>query len=617
MALVGSIAGFGLGDGVPLPTIVVRSRQRRPKDPSAAPKQQRPSTAPGLTDAPALTRRQSLAGRFHRHRFSIFSSEDGEDGESTTTTELVYRKSDAGATEREEGGGENDGASGAQTPVPRRLQRPRASTIVAASKPTMAVGLGRAATVRRGSGGGGGGGAPMSLWAGGGGGKPSTAQLHRVDGLAGVTPRAAYPSSPGATFSRPKSSGSGTSGSTGESVASGAGRVVVFQLPSRARARGMSVDGEERGLVPLPLAMTSAWSSGGSSDSGGSSKFVEAVEEFADDDDRDSISGANSGGRFGDGHARSPPPQPSASEFPFPQQHSPGPFHLSDSSHIGGVQPCSPHPHIDRGQESVSSKTPYAYPDTTTRSEDDHTGATFKHLSLSSAQGSPRSPENSVVSPDVAPSSPGHEVESEPPKSPHPTPLDDPTHDPESTPPGAASAPPAPELDSAPADHSNPNPAMLSSSHGSGSVSTSGHPPYPYAHLYPQPHASTSQGHRHQPHSHHGHGSQGISYLSSQQQQLGASSSPPRGPNQNQTSYGQYQGQYTQESEGSGSGVRLVAGSRTAAQRPDGGQGSQATKANLKAWWNQFNFVRGMKKDSAREDEGGPSYRRESFLLIF
>ncbi|KAF6759944.1 Rho GTPase activation protein [Ephemerocybe angulata] len=144
---------------------------------------------------------------------------------------------------------------------------------------------------------------------------------------------------------------------------------------------------------------------------------------------------------------------------------------------------------------------------------------------------------------------------------------------------------------------------MLSSSHGSGSVSTSGHPPYPYAHLYPQPHASTSQGHRHQPHSHHGHGSQGISYLSSQQPQLGASSSPPRGPNQNQNSYGQYQGQYTQESEGSGSGVRLVAGSRTAAQRPDGGQGSQATKANLKAWWNQFNFVRGMKKDSAREDE--------------
>ncbi|TEB04114.1 Rho GTPase activation protein [Coprinellus micaceus] len=39
--------------------------------------------------------------------------------------------------------------------------------------------------------------------------------------------------------------------------------------------------------------------------------------------------------------------------------------------------------------------------------------------------------------------------------------------------------------------------------------------------------------------------------------------------------------------------------------RAEGGQA--AAKANLKAWWNQFNFVRGMKKDVARD--AGDDYR--------
>lgn len=48
--------------------------------------------------------------------------------------------------------------------------------------------------------------------------------------------------------------------------------------------------------------------------------------------------------------------------------------------------------------------------------------------------------------------------------------------------------------------------------------------------------------------------------------------------------------------------MRLIGASKV--QRADvqqQQQQGQATKANLKAWWNQFNFVKGIKKE-ARED---------------
>ena len=45
------------------------------------------------------------------------------------------------------------------------------------------------------------------------------------------------------------------------------------------------------------------------------------------------------------------------------------------------------------------------------------------------------------------------------------------------------------------------------------------------------------------------------------------------------------------------------------------GQGHAAAKANLRAWWNQFNFVKGMKKDVAASQEDY-AYRGESRFSV-
>lgn len=62
--------------------------------------------------------------------------------------------------------------------------------------------------------------------------------------------------------------------------------------------------------------------------------------------------------------------------------------------------------------------------------------------------------------------------------------------------------------------------------------------------------------------------------------------------------------------------MRVGGGGRQQPQLPPAqGQGrgeGAAAKANLKAWWNQFNFVRGMKKDLSAKD--GDDYRCESPL---
>lgn len=151
---------------------------------------------------------------------------------------------------------------------------------------------------------------------------------------------------------------------------------------------------------------------------------------------------------------------------------------------------------------------------------------------------------------------------------------------------------------------------MLSSSHQSSSVSASGHPPYPY-------HGHHS--HHNNPYSHHGHGSQGISYLS----QGGSSGSRGYAPYQRQgsgsglgASSAPVVGSPSGEGARGGSGMTVTGGGRQQPQLPplqgqgraEGGQA--AAKANLKAWWNQFNFVRGMKKDVARD--AGDDYRCES-----